>query len=98
MRWCRIWQKNFLLWAVIAAVLMMVFNNFQNVSRGTTLSYSEFITAVGNGQVEKVTISGQTISGISTGGGSFETVLPVYDDKLIDTLLNNNVQIVGEKP
>lgn len=90
--------KNFLLWAVIAAVLMMVFNNFQNVSRGTTLSYSEFITAVGNGQVEKVTISGQTISGISTGGGSFETVLPVYDDKLIDTLLNNNVQIVGEKP
>ncbi|UZK02989.1 ATP-dependent zinc metalloprotease FtsH [Venatoribacter cucullus] len=90
--------KNFLLWAVIAAVLMMVFNNFQNVSRGTTLSYSEFITAVGNGQVEKVTISGQTIAGISTGGGSFETVLPVYDDKLIDTLLNNNVQIVGEKP
>ena len=90
--------KNFLLWAVIAAVLMMVFNNFQNVSRGTTLSYSEFITAVGNGQVEKVTISGQTITGISSGGGSFETVLPVYDDKLIDTLLNNNVQIVGEKP
>lgn len=90
--------KNFLLWAVIAAVLMMVFNNFQNVSRGQVLSYSEFITAVTNGQVEKVTISGQTISGISTGGGAFETVLPVYDDKLIDTLLNNKVQIIGEKP
>ena len=26
--------KNFILWAVIAAVLMMVFNNFQNVGRG----------------------------------------------------------------
>src|SRR5690606_41818092 len=58
--------------SVIAAVLMMVFNNFQNVSRGTTLSYSEFITAVGNGQVEKVTISGQTIAGISTGNGRSE--------------------------
>src|SRR5690606_5675948 len=56
-----------------------------------------FITAVGNGQVEKVTISGQTIAGMSTGGGSFATVLPVYDDKLIEALLNNNVQIVGEK-
>ena len=79
--------KNFILWAVIAAVLMMVFNNFQNVGRGKELSYSEFITAVESGQVERVTISGQSITGQSSSGESFETVLPVYDDKLMDTLL-----------
>ncbi|WP_449237033.1 ATP-dependent zinc metalloprotease FtsH [Bacterioplanoides pacificum] len=90
--------KNFILWAVIAAVLMMVFNNFQNVSRGKEYSYSEFITAVESGQVEKVTISGQSIRGIGSDGQAFETVLPVYDDKLMDTLLNNRVQVVGEKP
>ncbi|MCA6064569.1 ATP-dependent zinc metalloprotease FtsH [Thalassolituus marinus] len=90
--------KNFILWAVIAAVLMMVFNNFQNVGRGKELSYSEFITAVESGQVERVTISGQSITGQSSSGESFETVLPVYDDKLMDTLLNNQVQVVGEKP
>ncbi|UXD88398.1 ATP-dependent zinc metalloprotease FtsH [Thalassolituus hydrocarboniclasticus] len=90
--------KNFILWAVIAAVLMMVFNNFQNVGRGKEYSYSEFITAVESGQVEKVTISGQTISGINSSGEAFETILPVYDDKLMDTLLNNHVQVLGEKP
>jgi len=76
----------------------MVFNNFQNVGRGKEYSYSEFITAVESGQVEKVTISGQSIRGIGSDGQAFETVLPVYDDKLMDTLLNNRVQVVGEKP
>ncbi|MEL7401535.1 MAG: AAA family ATPase, partial [Pseudomonadota bacterium] len=48
--------------------------------------------------VEKVTISGQSIRGLGSDGQAFETVLPVYDDKLMDTLLNNRVQVVGEKP
>lgn len=90
--------KNFLLWAVIAAVLMMVFNNFQQTAQNTELSYSEFITAVETNQVEKVTISGQSIVGTERGGNRFETVMPTYDDKLIDTLLANDVQVKGEKP
>lgn len=90
--------RNFLLWAIIAAVLMMVFNNFQEAGQGKSLSYSEFIQQVETNQVEKVTISGQTIRGVNRSGGSFETVLPVYDDKLMDTLLNHQVQVVGEKP
>ena len=64
--------KNFVLWAVIAAVLMMVFNNFQNVGRGNELSYSEFITAVESGQVERVTIAGQNITGRQADGYSAE--------------------------
>lgn len=90
--------KNFLLWAVIAAVLMMVFNNFQNAGQGKEMSYTEFLSAVESNQVEKVTISGQSITGTQHGGGKFETILPVYDDKLMDTLLNHNVQVLGEKP
>ena len=90
--------KNFVLWVVIAAVLMMVFQNFQTVGHGKEYSYSEFISQVESGQVDRVTISGQTISGTMTGGETFETILPAYDDKLMDTLLNNNVQVVGEKP
>ncbi len=90
--------KNFVLWAVIAAVLMMVFNNFQNVRHGNEYSYSEFIDAVENGQIDKVTISGQSITGMTTSAEPFETVLPTYDDKLMDTLLNNRVQVMGEKP
>src|SRR5690554_5759249 len=90
--------KNFLLWAVIAAVLMMVFDNFQNTATDKELSYSEFITAVETNQVEKVTITGQSIVGIERGGNRFETIMPTYDDKLIDTLLANDVQVKGTKP
>ena len=90
--------KNFILWAVIAAVLMMVFSSFNQTNTGNKLSYSEFITAVESGQVKKVTISGQTIRGVNGGNERFETILPVYDEKLMDTLLANQVEVVGEPP
>merc|ERR1711964_607776 len=48
--------------------------------------------------IDRVTISGQSITGMTTSSEPFETVLPAYDDKLMDTLLNNRVEVVGEKP
>lgn len=90
--------KNFVLWAVIAAVLMMVFNSFNPATRGTEWSYSEFMSAVQNGQVQAVTIAGQNITGKQMDGQPFETVLPAFDDKLMDTLLERNVVVTGQKP
>jgi len=90
--------KNFVLWAVIAAVLMMVFNGLNPVERGSEWSYSEFMSAVQSGQVQSVTIEGQSIVGTTHSGDGFETVLPAFDDKLMDTLLERNVQVTGKKP
>ncbi len=45
-----------------------------------------------------MTISGQSIKGTSRGGQAFESVLPAFDDKLMDTLLVNDVEVIGEKP
>lgn len=91
--------KNFILWVVIAAVLMMVFQSFNPTTRGTELSYSDFMKAVQNGQVQSVVISGQSITGKQKSTDQrFETVLPAFDDKLMDTLLANNVDVIGEKP
>jgi cell division protease FtsH len=90
--------KNLVLWAIIAAVLMTVFNNFQNVSQAKELKYSEFISSVRSGQVERVSIAGQNIEGVLGNGERFTSILPAYDDKLIDDLLNNNVQVEGKKP
>ena len=90
--------KNFVLWAVIAAVLMMVFQGLNPVDRSNSWSYSEFMKAVESGQVESVTISGQSIKGTARGGQAFESVLPAFDDKLMDTLLVNDVEVIGEKP
>jgi cell division protease FtsH len=90
--------KNLVLWAIIAAVLMTVFNNFQNVNHSTELKYSDFINSVDSGQVERVTISGQNIDGLLTNGESFTTVIPAYDDQLINDLIKNSVQVEGKKP
>ncbi len=90
--------KNLVLWAIIAAILMTVFNNLQNVSQSKELKYSEFISSVRTGQVDRVSISGQNIDGVLSNGESFSSILPAYDDKLIDDLLNNNVQVEGKKP
>ena len=94
--------KNLVLWLVIAMVLLMVYQSFDNTSTKEELSYSAFVKEVQAGHVQKVAISGWTIHGTTSDGRSFETVRPYLEDpKLMDDLLSNNVETVGlaeEKP
>lgn len=69
--------KNILLWVVIAVVLMSVFNNFgTRKSVDSSMSYSQFIAAVNEGQVKQVTIDGQTLRGMLGTGEKFSTYTP----------------------
>ncbi|RAU16587.1 ATP-dependent metalloprotease [Nitrincola tibetensis] len=91
--------KNLVLWLVIAAVLLTVFNNFSTEPDARTLSYSEFVTEVQSGSVSKVVIDGFTITGQRPTGETFVTIRPaVQDPKLIDDLLANNVAVEGKQP
>jgi len=91
--------KNLVLWLVIAAVLLTVFNNFSAESESNKLSYSDFVAEVQADRVSKVTIEGFTIVGQRSNGERFETVRPaVQDPKLIDDLLQHNVVIEGKQP
>ena len=91
--------KNLLLWLVIAAVLLTVFNNFSVQSPTEQLNYSQFITEVQNDRVRKVVIDGLVINGERSDSSRFETVRPLLDDpKLIDDLLEHNVVVEGRKP
>ena len=91
--------KNLLLWVVIAAVLLTVFNNFSVQSPTEQLNYSQFITEVQNERVRKVVIDGLVISGERNDNSRFESVRPPLDDpKLIDDLLQHNVVVEGSKP
>ena len=91
--------KNLLLWLVIAAVLLSVFNNFNMQSQSEQVGYSELISEVQADQVKKVVIDGLTISGERYDGSRFETIRPMVEDpKLIDDLLEHNVEVVGRKP
>ncbi|MFT7130798.1 MAG: cell division protease FtsH [Gammaproteobacteria bacterium] len=91
--------KNLLLWLVIAAVLLSVFNNFSAPPAKETLNYSQFIEEVQQDRVSRVVIDGLTISGQRADNTSFETIRPLLDDpKLIDDLLEHRVQVEGRKP
>ncbi len=91
--------KNLILWLVIAAVLLTVFNNFSVDSAPQTMNYSQFVQQVQNQQVRSVTIDGYTITGERTDGSQFQTIRPAADDpKLMDDLLANNVTVVGKEP
>ena len=90
--------KNLVLWLVIAAVLLMVFQNFSPEPQQQQLNYSQFIEMVRSGQVEEVTIEGQTITGTRQNGNNFTTIRPAVEDpNLMDDLYNNNVEVIGKE-
>ena len=87
--------KNLLLWAVIAVVLMTVFNNFApRPETPDELDYSEFIKQVKSSNVQSVMISpdNRQITGVLENNEKFETNSP-GDDKLLDTLLKYDVVV-----
>jgi cell division protease FtsH len=90
--------KNLILWAVIAIVLMTVFNNFSpQHSSPQGMSYSTFISDVRNGNVKSVYIEGNSIDGVTVNGEKFTTYSP-NDPGLIGDLLKNNVTIHAAPP
>jgi len=91
--------KNLLLWLIIAAVLLTVFNNF-SVSQGPEeLEYSHFVELVNKSQVRNVVFDGLIISGERYNGDAFETIQPQVGDKaLIDDMLEHGVSFKGSRP
>jgi cell division protease FtsH len=91
--------KNVLIWAVVAMVLMSVFNHFssQGQKKSSRLDYSDFIQQVRQGQVSSVNIQDPTIKGVYVNGGSFVTYNP-GDLGLMGDLLANNVKVTGQPP
>ena len=90
--------KNILLWLIIATALMSVFNGFgpQN-STQTQTEYSQFLSDVRSGKIQRVEIDGRTITGYSASGERFSTYSP-GDPGLIDELINYNVEISARPP
>ncbi len=90
--------KNLVIWAVIAVVLMSVFNNFspEPQQEDRSMTYSSFINDVKAGRVKSVTIEGTTIRGTTIEGRSFRTESP-NDPGLIGDLLANNVEIRAQE-
>ncbi len=88
--------RNLALWAIIAVLLIALFNLFQSPAQrtnSTSIAYSKFLEDVNAGRVSSVTIAGPTISGIySDNAGRFETYSP-GDPSLVTRLEDKDVTI-----
>ena len=87
--------KNLAFWAILILLLVTLFSVFQegaSTGNGRPMPFSDFMNAVENGSIEKVTIDGEAITGQKLGGESFSTVKPPEAD-VIDDLRSNNVDI-----
>ncbi|MFS1461957.1 ATP-dependent zinc metalloprotease FtsH [Vibrio lentus] len=92
--------KNLILWLVIAVVLMSVFQSFgPGESNGRAVDYTTFVQEVGQGQIQDAQFNNSEISFTRRGGGAkYVTYMPVYDQKLLDDLINQNVKVQGTPP
>ncbi len=88
--------KNILIWLVLGFLLTSLFGQFDLGTTKNNVTYSEFIQSVKQGDVSRVTISGNNITGIGAGGIEFSTYSP-GDLGLMGDLLDNGV-IVEAKP
>jgi len=94
-----IW-KQLLLWGVIIAAFILIFNSFRpSPPEAKKLSYSQFVTDVTSGNVGSVTFEQNNISGVLTSGQKFETYTPDTDHTdLVKTLVKNNVEVNAKPP
>ena len=91
--------KNIVLWVVIAVVLMSLFESFNSSdTQGRSMDYTTFVHEVSQDQVQEVVFDGMVIKGVKRNGDKFQTVMPVPDRAILDSLLTHNVRASGTKP
>ncbi|HVW55913.1 MAG TPA: ATP-dependent zinc metalloprotease FtsH [Rhizobiaceae bacterium] len=91
--------RNLALWAIIAVLLIALFNLFQTPQqRGASheVAYSDFLQDLSGGRVKSVTIAGQKITGTYLDNNqSFSTYAPPGDGNLVQQLEQKGVKITA---
>src|SRR5690606_12993609 len=88
--------KNLMLWVVVAVVLMVVFNSFSpNVPGSQEVMYSQFMTEVRTDRIQSVDIASdeRSVQFRRKDGTSGITTAPRRDERMVDDLMNHNVEI-----
>ena len=89
-------SKHIALWLVLALIILAVFSVFNKQhGREPEVVFSEFMTAVDRGDVQKVTIQGHNIQGEYKNGERFRTFAP-NDPELVKSLRDKKVKIAAK--
>ena len=93
------WVKQLMIWGGIFLALLLLVTLFSNAGQnpGTAIRYSDFRSAVAEGEVQDVQLGDELITGTLKNGESFTTV-PVPNDAEITQLMEDNgVQFTGKQ-
>jgi cell division protease FtsH len=89
-------SKHIALWLVLALIILAVFSVFNKQhGREPEIVFSEFMTAVDRGDVQKVTIQGNNIQGEYKNGERFRSFAP-NDPELVKSLREKKVKIAAK--
>jgi cell division protease FtsH len=89
-------SKHIALWLVLALIILAVFSVFNKQhNREPEVVFSEFMTAVDRGDVQRVTIQGHNIQGEYKNGERFRTFAP-NDPELVKSLRDKKVKIAAK--
>ncbi len=90
--------KNLAMWGIIVLLSVGLFNMFQNPNKmgaaKTKVAFSEFLSEVELGNVVKVEIQGNNITGVFSNGSTFSTYSPNYPN-LVEKLSERGVNIIA---
>ena len=90
--------RNFAIWAIVALLLIALFNLFQSPGQRTRtneISFTQFLSEVDKGDVKEVTIAGNQISGRYSDNRPFQIYAP-NDPSLVERLSSKGVIISAE--
>ena len=91
--------RNLMLWGVISLAMVIVFNLFSQPQPTSQqrLTYSEFLRQADKGEIAEVVIQGNTLTGKTTDGKSFQIYAP-RDLNLVDKLIAQKIEVRAEPP
>ena len=90
--------KNIAVWLLIGFLVFLIIDFYKtnnSVQQSRAVSYSNFLNDVKNGNISRVEIRGNNITGEYSNGTLFSTYSP-NDPSLIDKLEKNNIEIIAQ--
>ena len=90
--------RSFAFWMVLVVVVVLIWNFSTQLQTGNdAVSFSEFVRMVDTGQVERVTLTGNDITGSTTSGESFRTFAPPQYEGLVNQLVERDVAVEAKE-
>ena len=86
--------RSLLFWMVLVVVVALICNLSSQLRNGDSpVSFSEFMQWVNTGQVDRVELTGNEITGTDSSGQQFTTYAPPQYEGLVNTLLERDVVV-----